>query len=266
MKTLLSILFASLVAISITKAQDTIYVYQAGAVVYKNAVASVDSISFTYKAPINGTVSDNDGHSYTYIKIGTQTWMTENLKTSKYRNGESISNITDGSLWGSTNFGAWCDYDNINSNGINYGHLYNWSAVNDNRGLAPDGWHVATDAEWTTLMNYLILNGYNYDKSTTGNKISKSIASKSVWTTSSVTGSIGNNLTLNNSAGLNIFPTGYRGTDGSFYLLGNGCDIWTATEGSTTTSYMKALGYNNPILETNILNKNYGFSVRCIKN
>ena len=96
-------------------------------------------------------VKDIDGNVYHTVTIGTQVWMVENLKVTKYRDGTPIPNKTDATEWGSLTTGAYCDYDNTVSNSTIYGKLYNWYAVNDWRNIAPTGWHVPTDAEWTTL-------------------------------------------------------------------------------------------------------------------
>ena len=103
----------------------------------------------------NATLSDVNGNSYPVVRIGTQCWTQSNLKVSKYRNGDNISNITDSTAWSQTNTGAWCNYSNSSANDALYGKLYNWYAVNDSRGLCPTGWHVPSDAEWTTLTSYL---------------------------------------------------------------------------------------------------------------
>ena len=95
--------------------------------------------------------ADADGNNYTSVTIGTQTWMASNLRVTHYRNGESITNLTVDADWAGATFAAWCDYSNLAANGTKYGHLYNWYAAADSRNIAPVGWHVPTDAEWTTL-------------------------------------------------------------------------------------------------------------------
>jgi uncharacterized protein (TIGR02145 family) len=99
-----------------------------------------------------GTVTDIDGNTYNVIKIGTQIWMAENLKTTKYRNGDPIPNITDLTEWGQLTTGGFCTYKNtINTDTINtFGRLYNWYAVSDSRGLCPTGWHIPSSTEWLT--------------------------------------------------------------------------------------------------------------------
>ena len=214
------------------------------------------------------TVTDADGNLYHSIVIGTQTWMLENLKTTKYRNGEIIG--TTGTVNTDLSYESFpkyqWPYNGVESNVPLYGRLYTWYAVTDSRNIAPAGWHVSTDAEWTILQNYLISNGYNYDNTTIDNKTAKSICSSTGWNISTNNGTPGYELLQNNSSGFSIVPGGYRGYDGYYYLLGDGTDIWTSTENSTTLACSRWCGYNAISLNSNNLNKNYGFSVRCLKN
>lgn len=113
------------------------------------------TLSCSKSQPEKIAVIDLDGNKYHSVQIGTQTWLVENLKTTKYRNGENIPNLQNLSAWTTTSEGAYCDYNNETKNGETYGRLYNWHAVNDIRKIAPEGWHVATDAEWQTLIDYL---------------------------------------------------------------------------------------------------------------
>ena len=163
----------------------------------------------------DGTVSDQEGNTFQWINYGTQEWAIENAEAVTYRDGTSIPQVTvNPSEWSNLTTGAWCYYDNDPSKG----KLYNWYAIagihdNDdttpNKEFAPEGWHVPTDAEWTTLENYLIANGYNYDQTTTGNKIAKSMASQTGWNSSTEPGAIGNDQSLNNSSGFNAYPQGF---------------------------------------------------------
>ena len=101
------------------------------------------------------TVTDIDGNVYRTVKIGTQVWMAEKLKTTRYRNGDPIPNVTDNPQWISLKTGALCWYKNDEANKATYGSLYNWFAVADSRNIAPVGWHVPSDEEWTTLTTCL---------------------------------------------------------------------------------------------------------------
>jgi uncharacterized protein (TIGR02145 family) len=106
---------------------------------------------------IYGTMTDQDGNTYKTIQIGTQTWMAENLRTTKYVNGDSISIITDEDIWGFLDIGVCCNYNNTSNVDTiaTHGRFYNWYAVNDSRRIAPIGWHVPTNADWSVLTNYL---------------------------------------------------------------------------------------------------------------
>jgi uncharacterized protein (TIGR02145 family) len=102
-----------------------------------------------------GAVNDIDGNTYKTIVIGTQTWMAENLKTTKYRNGDTIPTNLTNAAWSDATTGAYAIYNNDAANNTIYGKLYNWYAVTDSRNICPVGWHVPSDSEWTTLVNYL---------------------------------------------------------------------------------------------------------------
>jgi len=268
MKTIYTLLIALFFSVNFASAQDTLYIYRAGIVVTKRAVSEIDSISFTrnYSQVNQVAATDIDGNQYHSVKIGTQTWMVENLKTTKYRTGASISHLTNAYDWSSTMYGAWSDYNNDNTFDSIYGKLYNWFAIADSRNLAPEGWHVATNAEWTILQNYLISGGYNYDGTNTGNKIAKSLSSTTLWSLSSNPGAIGNDLTKNNKTGFTSLPGGYQGIDGQYYWLGSGSEFWTSTEYSTTNAMHWVLGCTTSNLNFADGNKNYGCSVRCVKD
>jgi uncharacterized protein (TIGR02145 family) len=238
-----------------------------------NLNASV--INFEFENWATESVTDADGNFYHTIKIGSQTWLVENLRTTHYRNGDNIQSIQDNSSWSSTKLGALCAYKNMtNVDTIaKYGMLYNWHAVNDNRKIAPTGWHVSTENDWKTLIKYLSSNGYNYDgtisnDSTTSNKLAKSIAGNSTWFSASGMGAIGNNLATNNKSGFSATPSIYRKYTGDFYTTEPSCAIfWTSSIDNVSgnpfywsISYAKSFIYNstNPV--------NYGFAVRCVKD
>ena len=146
---------------------DTIYFMKDGLVVHKQPVnpSDVDSAIFYNPNPIdtttNSTITDADGNVYTSVTIGTQEWMSENLRASKYSDVTSIPNVTDVGQWANLSTGAWSHYENDSSQYESmYGKLYNWYAVNTSK-LCPTGWHVPTDAEWTVLYNYLGVDVYS---------------------------------------------------------------------------------------------------------
>ena len=135
-----------------------------------------------------------------------------------------------------------------------------------NKEFAPEGWHVPTDAEWTMLEEYLIASGYNYDDTTTGNKIAKAMASTTGWNSSSEAGAIGNDQSLNNSSGFNVFPEGYRYYFGSFYDEGSNAFFWSSTESSADVAWYRYLNNSVSYLFRNYFNKWMGFSVRFVRD
>jgi uncharacterized protein (TIGR02145 family) len=208
-----------------------------------------------------GTIKDADGNVYKTIKIGTQTWMAENLKTTKYNDGTKITNVTDNMQWAKLKTGAYCNYNNLESNAATYGRIYNKYAVNTGM-LAPVGWHVPTDDEWITLSDYVETN--------TGTSFSeaKALASKTNWFSSTYDGAIGNDLTKNNSTGFTAIPTGWRYEDGVFSKIGEigeSAEWWSSTPGGlhwhlyVHRSYLGATDYGS-------VDGYYGLSVRCVKD
>jgi uncharacterized protein (TIGR02145 family) len=220
-------------------------------------------LSFNTNGP---TISDVDGNTYTTVVIGTQTWIAENLKTTKYNDNTAITNITSASTWVSTTSGAYCWYDNNSSNKATYGALYNWYAVNTGK-LCPTGWHVPTDVEWTTMENYLIDNGYNYDGTTTGNKIAKSLATASGWTSNTGTGTVGNTdyPTKRNVTGFSALPGGVLTSAGFSFGGGYGYG-WSTTEDGSSNAWHRGLLYTSSSLTRYSNLKSSGFSVRCLKD
>lgn len=233
-----------------------------------NGVGTSYGNTVSVSTPLVDPIMDADGNIYQSVTIGNQTWLTENLKTTRYRNGDLIG--TTSSVYQSVEYETspkyqWA-YEGNESYVSTYGRYYTWFVINDSRNIAPTGWHVATEPEWATLQNYLVANGFNYDQTTTDNKIAKSLCSKNLWNSTSATGTPGYLPNLNNTTGFTMTPTGYRGKDGNYYSMGVLSDIWTATETGTSTANARGCGYNVLPLNSFSLNKNYGFVVRCVKN
>ncbi len=189
-----------------------------------------------------GIIKDADGNEYNTIKIGTQIWTVENLKTTKYNDGTPIPNVTDADAWISSKTGAYCNYENLESNVAIYGRLYNWNAVNTGK-LAPEGWHVPTKDDWTALENYLIANRYNYDGHKGGYEIAKSLCAKTNWELSSESGSPGNEPETNNSTGFTALPGGRRGYNGEFELIGKQGCWWSSTVNKGDSPYYWGILY-----------------------
>jgi uncharacterized protein (TIGR02145 family) len=142
--------------LSVSATGDTLYLQNGGFVIMPGISAANEDGG----AVDANEIIDIDGNNYTYVIIGNQKWMVENLRTSKYSNGDTIPNVTDNSEWQNLNNGAYCWYDNDNSNEDTYGKIYNWFAVADSRNLCPVGWHVPSDGDWTVLTDYLTANGH----------------------------------------------------------------------------------------------------------
>ena len=204
-------------------------------------------------------VKDIDNNKYDLITIGTQTWMAENLKTTRYNDGTVIPLITDGTLWGTASSNtspAYCWYNapNETTNLITYGALYNWYAINTttngNKNVCPTGWHVPTDEEWTTLTNALGGTGV------AGGKMKE--AGLAHWNTP--------NEGATNESGFAGLPGGIRNYDGSFNFIGSFGYWWSSTEFNTTSARYRYLFYNDGFVFRGVYSKGSGFSVRCLRN
>jgi uncharacterized protein (TIGR02145 family) len=212
------------------------------------------------------TLKDIDGNVYRTVTIGEQLWMAENLKTTKYCNGDSIRTTSPATLditSESTPKYQWA-YDGNEINIAIYGRLYTWYAVIDSRNICPSGWHVPTDAEWTILTDYLTNNGYGYK----GNRdeISKSMAATSGWTTNYIDGNVGNDQMSNDKSGFSAFGGGYRYGNGAFNGFGSFGYWWSATEVYATTALYRNLSYYHNDVYRDSSSKQNGISIRCIKN
>jgi uncharacterized protein (TIGR02145 family) len=208
--------------------------------------------------------TDADNNNYTIVEIGPQVWMAENLKTPKYRNGDPIPNVTNTTDWGNLTTGAYCDFNNIPENSTTYGKLYNWYSVNDIRNIAPSGWHVPNDADWTILSDYLTNNGYGYGGS--GDDIGKSMASASGWASSGTSGYVGNDQASNNRSGFSALPGGYRLGSGFSSVSDKYGYWWSSTERVPADSWNRYMLFDRINLNRANFLKNTGFSVRCVRD
>jgi len=193
---------------------------------------------------------DDTTTPYPTVAIGGQVWMQKNLNVCKYRNGDDIPQVQDSAAWAALTTGAWCYYENNTANGPVYGKLFNWYAVNDPRGLAPIGYHVPSDGEWTTLTTYL------GGTSVAGGKMKST--GTSLW--------LSPNTGASNSSGLTGLPGGARLDSGVSYLIGEHGKWWSSSNANTSTAWIIQVFYNyGSILRFNGPMK-YGCSVRCIKD
>jgi len=196
------------------------------------------------------TVTDIDGNVYNTVTIGTQVWMKENLKTTKYNDGTAIPLVTDNIAWGNLTSPGYCwDKNDYATYGVTYGALYNWYAVNTGK-LAPSGWHVATDAEWTTLTSYL------GGESVAGGKLKESGITH--WPTP--------NTGATNETGFTALPGGYRSSTGSFIEVGSSGYYYSTTALDASNAWFRSMYYNYNLVSRNNFSKKSGFTVRCLKD
>ena len=213
-------------------------------------------------------IKDGDGNVYTSVKIGPQTWLVENLQTTKFNDGTSIPLVTDNTEWFNLTTPGYCWYGNDVSNSKDaYGALYNWYTV-EKGNLCPKGWHIPDDSEWTIMEDYLIANGFNYDGSTSENLIAKSIATAYDWEGSSFPGVVGNTdfpLKIN-STGFSALPGGNRMSIGLFDYYGGAGVWWSATEADLLTAWSRYIISTSGSMTRAYFSKNGGFSARCVKD
>lgn len=194
------------------------------------------------------TVTDIDGNIYDTLHIGTQVWLKQNLKTTRYKNGDAIAEITSNILWVSTNSGAFCWYGNDSiTYGTTYGAIYNWHAVNTNN-LCPAGWHVATNNDWTILANYVggatIAGGMLKEADTLH------------WNPPN-TGAM-------NTVDFTALPGGNRAMGGAFDRIQDYGYWWSATEQNSTNAWSWRMSYNSTAVSNLSASKQHGYSVRCV--
>jgi uncharacterized protein (TIGR02145 family) len=202
----------------------------------------------TIEAPCDSvpTVADIDGNSYNTVKIGTQVWMSENLKTTKYNDDTSIPLVSDNLSWFNLTTPGYCWYNNDQSTyGNTYGAIYNWYTINTDK-LCPIGWHVPTDAEWTTLTTYLGLLA--------GGRMKESGITH--WSSP--------NVDAINDSKFTALPGGFRTIDGTFNDTGNRGYWWSSSEYDTTFAWVLGVTYFLNYVSRDYYVKNYGFSVRCL--
>lgn len=199
----------------------------------------------------SSSVKDIDGNVYRTLEMcDGREWMIENLNVSRYRNGDTIPQVQDQEEWGKLKTGAWCYYENENRVGLVHGKLYNWYAVNDPRGLAPEGWHVPKSEEWTPLVD--CLGGDNV----AAGKM-KEIGSTN-WAEPNV-GAV-------NTSGFNAVASGARNSLGEFKAITNLVFYWSEEESNEHNAWYRHLSYSNSFVVKFYNDKRSGFSVRCVKD
>ncbi len=194
------------------------------------------------------------------VTIGTQVWMKTNLDVSTYRNGDPIPEVKDSVTWANLTTGAWCYYNNDPENGKTYGKLYNWYAVNDPRGLAPEGWHIPGNKEWNTLILWI-------DPSAdTTELIPVSTSAGGAMKEPGTIYWLDPNQDATNSSGFTGLPGGVRGYERGFASIGKACSLWSITENDIATAWIYGILSRSGNISRFYTNKHSGFYIRCVKN
>jgi uncharacterized protein (TIGR02145 family) len=193
----------------------------------------------------NNELKDRDGNSYGVVRIGNQGWMDRNLATSRFRNGDKIPEAKTPEEWLMYTMEgkpAWCIQKNDTDNNELYGKLYNWYTVTDSRGLAPKGWHIPSDEEWKNLTDFL------------GGEVSAALIIRSSAPSSE------------NRTGFKGLAAGCCNSSGAFGGIGTYGYWWTSSEANSTSAWIRQLNYVISSMNSLPYDKNYGLSVRCIKD
>ena len=191
--------------------------------------------------------------TYPFVEIGKKAWMLKNLEVTHFRNGDLILEAKSDKEWkdaGKAMKAAWCYYKNESQYGEHYGKLYNWFAVADERGLAPEGWHVPSDEEWTKLTETL------------GGRAGLKLKSAHGW--EGLFGLIGGNG--DNSSQFFGLPAGYRVNYGGFNDVKKQCLWWSTNEDNQQRAWYRYLNHSDTFFRSSVYHKTYGFSVRCLKD
>ena len=201
-------------------------------------------MSFMF-SPIIAQDNNSNYNEFESVKIGSHIWMKNNLNVDHYTNGDLIPEVKNSKAWMYMKTGAWCYYNNSSKTGAKFGKLYNWYAVNDSRGLAPAGWHIPTDEEWTELENHL------GGGEVCGGKLKES----------GILHWLKPNTGATDESGFNGIPGGYRDYEGTFYGLGSYGGWWSSSEGGTVEAWGRGLNHDR----ANIYRYDYdmanGFSI-----
>jgi uncharacterized protein (TIGR02145 family) len=251
MKTIFTTILTLLFISSVSLAQDILYNYKRGALVSMRAMADINSITF-YKP--GNMVTDIEGNVYKTVKIGSQTWMAENLKTRQFNDGAPISLVTDNAEWSSLitpGYSGYCWFNNDSATYYTtYGALYNWNTVNTGK-LCPTGWHVPTGTEWTILTDYL------GGEKIAGGKLKE--AGFAHWNDP--------NQDATNETGFTALPGGLRYFNGTFGFIGEYSFWWSSTEYYTYYAWFRNMNfYTSDVSRSIHYYKLYGFSVRCVSS
>jgi uncharacterized protein (TIGR02145 family) len=266
-------LYANTTSSSVSSSGDTLFIGNAAYIVPGISAAnnsgggqtgitahSCGATNVHNPAKIYGTMTDQQGNVYKTIVIGTQEWMAENLKTSIYRNGDPIANLSDID-WATSTIGSWRYYNNDSQPECPYGKLYNWYAVGDSRNVCPTGWHVPSDTEWSDLIGFLDSNyesnAYQTSQSIIAGYKLKSTGSQ-YWTSP--------NQSVTNESGFSGLPGGVIFGNTQSYSASDRGFWWSSTDGGNYGPWCRLLFYNGGGVSRLTNPKQDGFSIRCLRD
>lgn len=244
------------------KGMFSIYMCVAAILLLKTSCFESNNISYEDAVVIN----DIDGNKYKTIKIADQYWMAENLSVKHYSNGDPIKNFPTDDEWknaGNKEIGAWSYYENDSTMDMLYGKLYNWYAINDERGLCPKGWKVPSDEDWIVLEKYLGMPNNESKQLLIERGVNENIGGKikskgtSHWDHP--------NSGATNQSGLSALPGGGREIGGMFYYRGNLSEFWTSTDIDWISAIYRVVGFDGYGIARGESLKHFGRSIRCIK-
>lgn len=269
-----------------TQAQnDSIFFWKNNAMIHKQSIKTADLDSITFRRPPvdpNGiniagpNVTDIDGNTYQSVTNCGLTFTKQNLNVAKYSDGTPIPQVTDPTQWANLTTGAWCYYNNDPANGAVYGKLYNWYAVAGiydaasaanpalRKKLAPNGWHIPTDAEWSNLINCL-------DPNANGGSTFPNVAGGKMKSTGTIQAGTGlwqdPNTAATNESGFTGLPAGVRvNSSGTFTNIGTNGYWWSSSEYGTELAWSRVLYSNGGDAARYYHGMKNGYSVRCLRD
>lgn len=249
---------------------DYLLSIKSGYLLHRQKVTGTDlsNVQITMVPLQTGKMQDGEGNEYATIKIGNQEWTSENIRSTKFNDGSPIKLVTDSSEWVNMKSSGFCFYNNSSSvaDHKKWGALYNWYAAASGK-LAPSGWHVPSDADWDTLQNYSISQGYNYTgKINEENLIAIALSSQTDWDSFAVVGAPGRDFKSNNGSGFTAIPAGHRDAEGIFDGMGRNCHWWCTTEADLGNAFDHEVYYYFWYLGRLTVSKNFGSSVRLVRD
>ena len=221
-----------------------------GSLTSEQGQSLIKPAEFAINFPQRNFIDKRDGRKYSVVPIGDQIWMAENLQATKFLNGDAIPFVTDNLTWSTSTTAASCNYNNDQATANIYGKLYNFYAVVDPRKICPAGWHVPSDAEWTTLTTFL------GGESVSGGQLKETGTSH--W--------LSPNTSAANATGFTALPGGYRYLVGDFYSIGITGYWWSSSENSSTYGWYRYMGSDYSNVHRYSYFKLDGFSVRCLRD